>query len=310
MSMLAVGVVYELVQGVMALYDAVTVTAEEATEAMEESFSEFEEASNKVEGPNDELQTTQDRIDELEAKDSLTFVEESELQKLRESVKLLQIQADLAEKERVREAKEAADDTATAYRKNFKDDITIDAVQEYIDSSSVTGNNAILFSDKGNIAAMLAGIEQMRRLRDAVEESSEDYIHFQGIIDGATDSLWEQASVLGTYKSNLEAIPYDELSDDQKVALDEINAAIEFIYKELDPAKWNDIQWSSIINDARYTDDIRKLKELASQAEVTANTIKEHFPELAKACEDAGLEIDDVADNLNALSAASDTAPR
>lgn len=284
---------------VVKLYDALTVSAEEATEQMEKSFSELEEAANKAENLSDELENVKDRIRELEAQDSLTFVEESELQKLRESVELLQIQADLAEKERIKKAKEAADDTVTAYQKNFKYDITSDAVQGYIDSSSSTGNNAILFSDESNISAMLAGIEQMKRLRDEVEVSSEDYLHFQGIIDDATDSLWEQANVLGTYKSNLEAIPYNELTDGQKAALDEVNEAIALIYSSLDPAKWKDIQWNNIINSEQYSDDAKALKSLASEATITADTIKEKFPALAKACEDAGLAIDDVANNLN-----------
>lgn len=285
---------------VVKAFDALIFTAEEATEKMEESFSEFEEASNKMGNLNDELQTTKDRISELESQGNLTFVEESELQKLRDAVELLQIQADLAEKERSREAREAADDTITAYRKNFKNSITSDAVQDYVASSNTTGNNAILFSDESNISAMLAGVEQMKHLRSEVDEGSEDYVHFQEVIDDATDSIWEQADVLGTYKRNLEAIPYSELTDDQKAALDEINAAIELIYKTLDPSKWKDIQWNSIINDSQYADDARKLEELASKSKVTADTIKSQFPSLAQACEDAGLKIEDVVDNLNA----------
>lgn len=304
MIMLAVGAAYELVKGIMAIYDAVTVTAEEATEAMEESFSEFEEATNKVKSLNDELQTTQDRIDELEAKDSLTFIEGSELQKLRESVELMQIQADLAEKERKSKAKDAADDTVVAYQKNFGHDISADAVQEYMDYSNTSGNNAALFADENNISAMLAGIEQMGHLRDELDKSSksyqEDYQHFQGIIDDATDSIWEQISVLGTYKSNLETIPYDELTDNQKAALDEINAAIELVYKALDPAKWNEIQWGNIVSDEKYSGDVKKLNELAGQSEITADTIKEQFPALAQACSDAGIAVEDVAENINA----------
>lgn len=310
MIMLAVGAAYELVKGIMAIYDAVTVTAEEATEAMEESVSEFEGASNKVESLNNELQTTQDRIDELEAKDSLTFIEESELQKLRESVELMQIQADLAEKERKSKAKDAADDTVVAYQKNFGHDISADAVQEYMDYSNTSGNNAALFADENNISAMLAGIEQMERLRDELDKSSksyqEDYQHFQGIIDDATDSIWEQISVLGTYKSNLETIPYDELTDNQKAALDEINAAVELVYKTLDPAKWNEIQWGNIVSDEKYSDDVKKLSELAAQSEITADTIKEQFPALAQACTDAGIAVEDVAGNINASFKSTD----
>lgn len=289
-----------LIGAVTKAFDALIVTAEEATEKMEESFSEFENAANEASSLNQELDTAISRINELEAKDSLTFVEESELQKLRESVELLQIQADLAEKERVRAAKESAKDTVTAYRKNYKNSISSGAVQEYLNTSSSTGNNAALFMDDSNISAVLAGIEQMKRLRDEVETTSDEYVHFQNLIEDATDSVWEQAKVLNTYKSNLEAIPYDELTEDQKAALDEINEAIKLIYETLDPAKWKSIQWNSIINNSQYADDVRALEKLAAEAEITADTIKEQFPALAQACADAGLEIDDVVDNINA----------
>ena len=272
-AILAAGAIFGLVK----LFDALTLSAEEATEQMEESVSAYEEATSQLKSLNNELQTTQDRIDELEAKDSLTFVEESELQKLRESVELLQIQADLAEKESVRKAKDAADDTVTAYRKNFKHDVS----------------------------AMLAAIEQFKRLRDELDKDSEyyadDYQHFQGIIDDTTDSLWDQVTVLSTYKSNLEAIPYDELSDEQKQALDEINTAIQLIYQSLDPSKWNEIQWEKISNSDQYKDAVKELTDISTETEITVDTIRSKFPELAQACEDAGVEIESVVNNLNGM---------
>lgn len=87
----------------------------------------------------------------------------------------MQIQADLAEKERIREAKEAAEDTVNAYRKNFKHEISQSAIDDYISTSSSTGNNAILFSDDSDIAAMLAGIEQMKKLRDELDKDDDWY---------------------------------------------------------------------------------------------------------------------------------------
>lgn len=299
-AILAAGAIF----GIVKAYDALTVSAEEATEQMNESFSEFEEATRTLESLNKELETTNERIAELEAKDTLTFVEESELQKLRESVELLQIQADLAEKKAIREGKEAAEDTVTAYRKNFKNEISADAIDEYITNSTSTGNNAILFSDEGDISALLAGMEQMKKLRDELDKDSttyeEDYEHFQGIIDDTTDTIWEQVEVLSDYKSKLESIPYDQLSTDQQNALDEINSAIELIYTSLDPGKWKEMQWNGIVNNEQYADDVKKLKELASTTKITASTIKSEFPEVAQACTDAGLKISDVVDNLNA----------
>lgn len=286
------------------VFDALTVTAEEATEAMDKSFSEFEEATSKVENLNSELETTKARICELEAKGAPTFVEQSELEKLRETNKLLQIQADLAEKERVREAKEAANDTVTAYRKNFSHEITADAVQDNIRYSNSTKNNAILASDESDISAMLAYIEQMKKLRDEVDATSEDYLHYQGLIDDTTDSIWAQVTVLQGYADKLEAIPYDNLAESQKTALNEINDAISLIYNTLDPAKWRDIQFNGL------TDSVKdELNRMSAKGEMMADQVErlsERFPELDTAMERVGMTAGDVADYFNGLAVAQD----
>ncbi len=300
------------IAGATKLYDILVETAEEATEKMEASVSKFQEAKTKVDSLNDELATTKERIEELESKGHLTFVEESELQKLREANESLKIQADLAEKERQRAARDAAEDTVHAYRKNFDSEISQSMVDEYIDRSNNSGNNASLFFDETDISALLAGIQQMEKLRDACDESSDDYTHFQTVIKETTDNIWEQAEVLSTYKSNLEAIPYDELSQDQKEALDEINGAIQLIYQNLDPAKWNEMQWDKIAGSDEYKDDVQELQKIAAETGVTVDTIRNQFPALAQACTTAGLSMDGVVENLNALAdaqnAGKDTA--
>lgn len=292
---LAIGLIPLVISGISKLI----VTQEEANELMEKSFSNFEEATSKVESLNDELETTKNRIEELEAKDSLTFVEESELQKLRESIELLTIQADLAEKERIRAAKESANATVNAYHKNFKGAMTQERLDRYIATSTSTGNNAIMLDSTDNVAAMLAGIYQMKKLRDECEAGSEEFLRYQEVIDRTSDVIWEQANLLNTYKSNLEAIPYDELTSEQQQAFDEISAAIQLVYQNLDPAKWKEIQWNSIVSNDKYANDVKALKNLAATAEITADTIRNQFPSLVQACEDAGLEIEDVVNNIN-----------
>lgn len=306
-----IGIALAVLPVVVSILDKIIVTADEANDKMEESFSEFEEAADKVKSLNDELETTRSRIHELESKNGrLTFVEQSELEKLRESVKLMEVQADLAEKERAREAKEAAGDTVTAYRKSFKSDITSDAVQGYMDYADSTGNNAALFADDSNIAAMLAGIEQMKRLRDELDKSSdyyaEDYEHFQEVIDDATDSIWAQASILQGYAEKLEAIPEDELLPDQAESLEEINAAIALIYQSLDPDKWKDIQFSNLPDDTKD-----KLTELASEGKMTAEqveTLAGKSDELTDALANTGMTAQDVANYFNNLSSAQESS--
>ena len=63
------------ITGVIKLFDALHVSAEEASEAMDISFSGYEDAKAQVENINSELDSTNSRISELQSKGSLTFVE-------------------------------------------------------------------------------------------------------------------------------------------------------------------------------------------------------------------------------------------
>lgn len=286
----------------VAAFDALHVSAEEATEAMEESFNEYEESKKKISDVNSELLTAQQRMSELESKAGLTFVEESELAKLRESTELLQIQADLAEKEAIAKGKEAADSAATAYEKNFTHEISKDKTDEYIGTAKATGNNASLISDTSNVSSMIAYIKQMKEVLKETEKGSEDWETINENIGYATDAVWEQASILTGYKENLTSIPFEYLSDDAKTALESVSNAIEYIYKELDPAKWQQIKFDEIFKDEDLKNAKSNLIELAKQNKnvgITVDDVKNSYPELVSAIEGAGFTVQDFVDNIN-----------
>ena len=102
-----------------------------ATDRMNDSFSEFQSSQQEVNTINAELETAQNRINNLNVKSGLTFVEKSELDNLRESVKLLQVQKDLAEQEAQKDAKDSADKTSAAYNKEYGIATAAKVVSEY-----------------------------------------------------------------------------------------------------------------------------------------------------------------------------------
>lgn len=89
--------------------DHFIVTAEEQAQAAADAAAEYEKEKAVLEGLEDQLKTTGERIDELNGKDSLTVVEQEELDKLEEENRRLErqiiLQKDLAEaKKRTAEA--------------------------------------------------------------------------------------------------------------------------------------------------------------------------------------------------------------
>lgn len=282
-------------------------TVKSANEKMAESFSAYEQAQSEVENVNNELLTTQSRIDELNAKQSLTFVEQSELEKLQEANEKLQLQLDLREKEEQRAARQASEDTVSAYEKTYgKYDTSESKTREYINNAELTGNNAILLSDENNISAMIAGIRQMQKLRqDALNSNNgEEVERYDEIINDATDSVWEQVTALEEYKSKLEAVKEagGSLNTEEQNTLSDIESTIEYVYKQLEPEKWNQMQFDNIFNQSRFSDAKESLRQIAKESDnigISAEEVKNKFPELVAEMQKAGYSAQDIANNIN-----------
>lgn len=100
------------IAGIVGLIDHFTVTAEEQAEKTADAVAEYEKEKAILEGLQDELKTTQDRIDELNGKGPLlTVVEREELDKLKEQNRDLEWQITLQEK--LAEVKKQAAKTET-----------------------------------------------------------------------------------------------------------------------------------------------------------------------------------------------------
>ena len=283
-------------------FDKLNVSAKEANEKMETSFEAYDDAKQKVIDTNTELENTKSKMDDLLAKDSLTFVEESELQKLKDATEQLQIQADLDEKAALRAGRQAAEDTVTAYRKNYKTPISEEKTDEYVLGARATGNYVGLTADSSDISAMMAAIRLTEELRDANEKGSEEYEYFDSIIKESSDLVWEQVEALTTYKTNLESIPYDELSKEQQAVLEEIGNSINYVYQELDPSAWKQIQFDQVFNSSALMKAKNALVEMAKESDnlgITVDDVKNKYPELAQAILDAGFTLDDLVANVN-----------
>ena len=312
------------ITGVIKLFDALYVSAEEASEAMDISFSGYEDAKAQVENINSELESTNSRISELQSKGSLTFVEKSELENLKEARRELELQQDIAEKAEAKAAKKSAEDTVRAFDKKYGDyDISQKAINDYLDEFDRNGNMNLvgLSTNNKDISGMIAAVKQAEKLRDESQRSgnldqAQDY---QDIIDSTTDSIWEEVSSLESLKSNLEeslsAIPegsWGKEQDQQQKRLDGITDSIDLIYKQLDPNKWKELKFDEILSsDDSFEDaidDLERQSKAAGDAGITVDDLKNKYPELASAITDAGMSVSDFVDEINAQAQGIKTA--
>lgn len=323
-----VAVAAAVAAGIYAISKA-QASASEANDKMRDSYSAYQEAQSNLENVNSELDATKASMDELLGKEHLTFVEEAELQRLKDATEQLLIQQDLAEREENKAARKAAEDTVSAYKKNFKNEISADETKERQDYAQMSGNNAGLTTDPKDISAMLAAIKQFDALKQEaknelaeaqkagndsdIEWLEEDIKHYDDLNQDLTDSIWDQVKLLTEYRDKLKALPEDELAkvDGASDVLSQIDDQIAYIYSELDPAAWKQMQFDEILNSDEYKkakDELTELAKATDGAGISVDDVKEKYPELASAIEGAGLSLSDFVDLINSSADATDDA--
>ena len=94
---------------------------ERANEAIDESRSSYEESVSSIDSMNSELQTTQDKINDLQSKGTLSFTDAEELENLKKQNDELERSIDLEEKKKQNSATSTVSKIKNHYD-DFKDD--------------------------------------------------------------------------------------------------------------------------------------------------------------------------------------------
>ncbi len=311
LTMLAAGIF-----AVVKAYDALTVSVKEQKEKMEDSLSAYNDAKNELSNITTELENQEQAMDDLLAKEKLTYAEQGQLEELQAITKELRIQKDLAEKEEGRTQKEVAKDASGLFNKQFgKYDISENAISEYQSNASITSNNAILTHDKNDISAMIAGYRQFNDLLDEAygSENQEDIDHFKSLTEDLEDSIFdtaqelqEQQSNIADYYNTIKDIPYSDLTTEQKEIVDSYNAisnAIELIYKQLDPNTWKSMQIESVFDTEGIEKTKEELVEMVKAGEFDESTLQS-YPKLSEALEQNKISVSELRNELEALAEA------
>lgn len=147
------------------IYDALTVSLAEQIEKMETSLSAYENAKGTLHTISNELETQEQAIDDLFAKNKLSYVEEGELKNLQEITKELRIQKDLADREEKRTQKDVAQDSSDLFQMQFGQyDISQESIEEYQNDDKYL---YLLDSDNNNVSSMIADYKDLKLLEMA-----------------------------------------------------------------------------------------------------------------------------------------------
>lgn len=301
-------IIFAAVEGIQLLinaFDNLVLTVDEAEEARSKAASDLSEAQSNLESINSELETTQQRIDELNGKDKLTFTEQGELEDLKEKNKLLQLQADAAERIQKSKQQDLLNTDSDNFNKLYKDKINksdiAETKQEYKNSvgalnpkeNDITGQIAqlqLLQDQYADLATQVENYNDQYGKEHGAEYLADDMKVTQGSIDDVTSSLNKQLETLLNMQNDYQSVGIDNLTSNQKEEYEQIANAIKLIYSSLDPSKYNEISVQDIFD----TKDIEVTKDdliaLAQAGDLDENTL-EKYPKLTKAIKDADLII-------------------
>lgn len=291
---MAIGALISLaIQGIYNL----THQAEIAAQELENTKSELSDIESKITSVNDELKTTSDRINELEAKDPLTFVEQEELDKLKEQNAELERQKQILEaqektknekvtKDFVKAVKKEREQSSTPIRfasrprrgRTITDDPT-DNVEEKIDYSfeKYKKNQEDLIELQDKYKDDLSNkkfLKEKKRLDDEQEK-----------IRGYLLSKSEK------YTTMSEGIDYG-MSDESDATLDWINAFQDKFNILINGDGAKTTAFNRIISQDKFKDISNELKNLDDVSEKTFKADK--YKEFVNACNESGISVEDL----------------
>ncbi len=306
---------------------------ENANKAMDEAVSEYKSAQTELKNINSELDKQNKRIDELLAKDKLTYVEKGELDELQKITKELLIQQDIEAKKAEAASKESAQKAVEAYDKSYGDyDITKDNLVEQLEMQKLDNISRLPQNQNdvtGNISAYLRSTELLADAQEKYNEAvangedttwqEKDVQYYIDLQDAYNNSLDNNISDLQNkklalqdeYKKAIEQrdngfAPLTTSQNETIEAYEKVSNAIRLIYEYTDPSKWNSMQVLDIFNIDGIEKTKEELVELSRSSELSPETI-ESFTNLNNAFEDCDIILTDGKTKVQAFCDVLDT---
>lgn len=309
MATIAAAAIFAIVK----LVDAFTVSLEESREALNALRDEYNDNENELATLNDELQTTIDRINELQGKDSLTFTEAEELDNLRRQNTELERQIALLEtiqKQKNKEMNQAFVQTmekdlgnkkeyATSYKYTSKN-YTPQFGTSYVSAHGGAGTTTI--SEKDLLYSALVRYNELYSEWQNASDKNKEKIKKD--LDDVQKYLTDKAAELA---SDAEGISYitNPTTDDEKAVnewLDFINDFNDKLMITMGQSGAKENALNRLIFGS-FSNATSELKNLGKQGEVTAKHLEDsRYDAFIQKCIDLGIIADDSEGSLEFLA--------
>lgn len=282
----------------------IPTAAEAANNAMEKASASYDTAKKEAEGVNSELDSMKSRMDELQAQGGLTFVEQSELQNLKEATDLLRIQAALRNDEKIEAAKKLSESTSNAYRKNFENRINDENVsywRDYFDQNKeeIGYSSFDIFGDYTDRSRVLAGIQFFKNVKEEQGLIGKDAAVIDGMINEAEGYLKTDLSMLAGYVEAFNSLP-DEVKPDQSVFTD-LNSDLDYLFSSVMPGQYAQNKFDEIFDDKAIRDAKDELVKFTKEANkpIDADAVIAAIPNIEQILSEKGFTVNDLVNQIN-----------
>ena len=288
--------------------------SEEATSLQ----SDFESTKSNINSLNNELSETQNKIKELESKKTLTLVEKSELDNLKEVENSLQRQIDLQQKLAEKQGKDAADKAEKALKMKGEIDLTI---SDSMDANSSKRELGKAYEDSDILSAAKSetkALEKLYKEKKDLEKKynakgiskkekstiNDDIKEIEAKIKRYEDDLTEKVtSINSLYESLINPDTgkarkgKESLVSNIDSILDSYNSLGDSVSEK--QAKALEKIWE---NDSFAQAQQKLVNDLRSGKDISVKDITNQFPKLASACEEADISVETLREELMALA--------
>lgn len=294
---------------VVAIYDALTESVSEAIDKAEKAKAAYEQTKTEIESLNSELETTRDRINELNGKGSLTLVEASELERLQRQNELLEAQLEIKQKLLIDQNKDAAD---AAYH-------VLTKVAARTSSSNAGGyggqlENTDVVTYARNLQNTLNDLnkeyDELKTKQSGLKKNSSEWKAVGRSIDAVSKRIEYFTELRDDALKTIDA-QYDTLINsgiseyDDKI--DEVADLYYFIAHGEDEAYKKQQQIDGLLNRPslkKYTEDAKKAAKALNG--LTVEQLEEQFPNLARYAKAAKIELQGVVNTINSMAGTVD----
>ena len=339
-SLLSIAPVLGAIAGIAAVGGLLYLQATEFSRAVEkanESQAAYSSTASEVQSLNSEIQTTSDRIAEIEASGPLTITQKSELEQLKLQNAELQRQYELKQKVADEQADTAVEDAMEALKKQRTYDITqktdkqqlaeSDSFWDRMMAASIASTESQGISSTGAyvetdiVTATQNEVDALNKLKDTRDElmsqrksaSKEE----KDSIDDQIDELDKEIDRYDTeVQNNLESLEslrknfIDEstntvksnLNDDELDMYNQITDIID-AYTNTDKLQKQAEALEEIWKDDSFAQAQQDLVDaFRSGQDVSIEEITKEYPDLVAACDEAGISVETLREELMALA--------